>query len=173
MNDLIAKRYAKAIALRADISEFYDNLSILSSVFASPKFKNIIESNQIQKEKKLEFVISLIEKASPSFNNFLKLLAENSRLSCIPQIAKELERQKSFKENIFLGTVYSKEVLSEDNIKELENRLSAKFGVKIKLQNKVGLNEGVKISLEELGYEISFSMKALQNKMSEYILKII
>ncbi|EAI7112181.1 ATP F0F1 synthase subunit delta, partial [Campylobacter coli] len=24
MNDLIAKRYAKAIALRADISEFYD-----------------------------------------------------------------------------------------------------------------------------------------------------
>ncbi|EIM0683805.1 ATP F0F1 synthase subunit delta, partial [Campylobacter coli] len=25
MNDLIAKRYAKAIALRADISEFYDN----------------------------------------------------------------------------------------------------------------------------------------------------
>ncbi|EJE7730812.1 F0F1 ATP synthase subunit delta, partial [Campylobacter coli] len=93
--------------------------------------------------------------------------------SCIPQIAKELERQKSFKENIFLETVYSKEVLSEDNIKELENRLSAKFGVKIKLQNKVGLNEGVKISLEELGYEISFSMKALQNKMSEYILKII
>ncbi|EAJ9231031.1 ATP F0F1 synthase subunit delta, partial [Campylobacter coli] len=28
MNDLIAKRYAKAIALRADISEFYDNLSV-------------------------------------------------------------------------------------------------------------------------------------------------
>ncbi|EAI8530504.1 ATP F0F1 synthase subunit delta, partial [Campylobacter coli] len=27
MNDLIAKRYAKAITLRADISEFYDNLS--------------------------------------------------------------------------------------------------------------------------------------------------
>ncbi|EAW7572326.1 ATP F0F1 synthase subunit delta, partial [Campylobacter coli] len=25
MNDLIAKRYAKAITLRADISEFYDN----------------------------------------------------------------------------------------------------------------------------------------------------
>ncbi|EAJ6618161.1 ATP F0F1 synthase subunit delta, partial [Campylobacter coli] len=25
MNDLIAKRYAKAIALREDISEFYDN----------------------------------------------------------------------------------------------------------------------------------------------------
>ncbi|EAH9814639.1 ATP F0F1 synthase subunit delta, partial [Campylobacter coli] len=52
MNDLIAKRYAKAIALRADISEFYDNLFVLSSAFASPKFKNIIESNQIQKEKK-------------------------------------------------------------------------------------------------------------------------
>ncbi|EAI7097722.1 ATP F0F1 synthase subunit delta, partial [Campylobacter coli] len=28
MNDLIAKRYAKAIALRADISEFYDNLFV-------------------------------------------------------------------------------------------------------------------------------------------------
>ncbi len=173
MNDLIAKRYAKAIALRSDISEFYENLSVLSSAFILPKFKNIIESNQIQKDKKLDFLKSLLDKTSPSFINFLKLLVENSKLPCIPQIFKELERQKSFKENIFLGVVYSKENLDETSLKELENKLSFKFNVKIKLQNETSFNEGIKISLEELGYEISFSMKTLQGKLSEYILKTI
>ena len=33
--------------------------------------------------------------------------------------------------------------------------------------------DGVKIALEELGYELSFSMKTLQNKLSEFILKTI
>ncbi|ECR2952473.1 F0F1 ATP synthase subunit delta, partial [Campylobacter jejuni] len=98
---------------------------------------------------------------------------ENSRLECIPQIVKELERQKAFKENIFVGIVYSKEKLSQENLKDLEVKLNKKFDANIKLNNKINQDDSVKIELEELGYELSFSMKALQNKLNEYILKII
>lgn len=57
----------------------------------------------------------------------LRLLIENSRLECIPQIVKELERQKAFKENIFVGIVYSKEKLSQENLKDLEVKLNKKI----------------------------------------------
>lgn len=54
-------------------------------------------------------------------------MIENLRLECIPQIVKELERQKAFKENIFVGIVYSKEKLSQENLKDLEVKLNKKI----------------------------------------------
>ncbi len=94
MENIIARRYAKAIASRADINDFYQNLCILNSAFVLPKFKNIIESNEIKKERKMEFLDSFFDIKNSSFQNFLRLLIENSRLECIPQIVKELERCK-------------------------------------------------------------------------------
>lgn len=172
MENIIARRYAKAIASRADINVFYQNLCILNSAFVLPKFKNIIESNEIKKERKMEFLDSFLILKILVFK-ILRLLIENSRLECIPQIVKELERQKAFKENIFVGIVYSKEKLSQENLKDLEVKLNKKFDANIKLNNKINQDDSVKIELEELGYELSFSMKALQNKLNEYILKII
>ncbi len=173
MNDLIAKKYAKAIALRADMNEFYDNLCVLNSAFILPKFKVLIESTQVKKEKKIELLSSFFTTLNPNFKNFLKLLTQNSRLSYIPQIVKELEKERSLREKIYLGVVYTKENLSEDKLKELESKLSTKLGVKINLKNELNQESGVKIALEELGYELSFSMKELSHKMSEFILKNI
>ncbi|TKX30830.1 F0F1 ATP synthase subunit delta [Campylobacter estrildidarum] len=173
MDNLIAKKYAKAIVSRIDEEEFCKNLFILNSAFSSPKFKDIINSSQIHKDKKLDLLNSFLEKINPNFTNFLKLLIKNSRLSYIPQIFKELEKQKALKNNVFSGIVYSREVLSENNLKELENKIGTKLNTKIKLENKINSNNGIKIYLEELGCEISFSMKSLQNKISEYILKNI
>ncbi|TKX31902.1 F0F1 ATP synthase subunit delta [Campylobacter aviculae] len=173
MDNLIAKKYAKAIISRIDEEEFYKNLLILNSAFSLPKFKDIINSSQIQKDKKLDLLNSFFERINPNFTNFLKILVKNSRLSYIPQIFKELEKQKALKDNISTGIVYSKETLDESIIKELEYKIGSKLDTKIKLENKITLDNGIKIHLEELGYEISFSMKTFQNKISEYILKII
>ncbi|MBZ7946506.1 F0F1 ATP synthase subunit delta [Campylobacter sp. RM9939] len=173
MNNLIAKKYAKAIIERTDMEDFYYRLSVLNSAFCMPKFKDIINSNQIQKDKKLDLLNSFFEKINPNFINFLKILLKNSRLNHIPQIFKELQRQRALKENICQGIIYSKETLNDDKIKELENKLNLKLNTKIKLKNEISQNDGIKIYLEELGYEIAFSIKAFQNKISEYILKII
>lgn len=173
MKTLVAKKYAKAIALRIDKQEFYEHLCLLTSALNDVKFKILMESNQINKEKKLEFISSFFEKINPKFQNFIKLLINNSRLDCIPQITKELEREKSFQENIFLGVVYTTQALNKVQLKNLEESLSSKFNVNIKLKNESSDNDKVKISLEELGYELSFSMQTLQRKMSEFILKII
>lgn len=39
MENIIARRYAKAIASRADINDFYQNLCILNSAFVCQNLK--------------------------------------------------------------------------------------------------------------------------------------
>ena len=38
----VAKKYAKAIALRADARDFYENLRILASAFTLAKFRILV-----------------------------------------------------------------------------------------------------------------------------------
>ncbi|ACM63555.1 F0F1 ATP synthase subunit delta [Campylobacter lari] len=173
MEKVIAKTYAKAILERNDFENFYSNLLELSSAFASNKFIDILNSYEIKQDKKLELILSLLDNPSDAFKNFINLIVDNKREMLIPEITKELSEQKASKENTFLGQVYSKEKLSEEEIKNLEEKLSLKFNAKIRLDSKISDNDSVKISLDGLGYEISFSMQSLKAKMNEYILKAI
>ncbi|WP_297193529.1 F0F1 ATP synthase subunit delta [uncultured Campylobacter sp.] len=171
MNDLLAKRYAKAILSRNDSDEFYEFLSSVNTAFSLPKFKEILNSYELKKDKKLELILSFFKELKPSFVNFLKILTQNSRLYLIPFVLEELRKQKALKEQIYSGIVFSKNEVDSSKLLELEKALSKKFAVNIKLTNKLSKDSGVKISLDELGYEISFSMQNLQMKMSDYILK--
>ncbi|EGJ2904070.1 F0F1 ATP synthase subunit delta [Campylobacter lari] len=173
MEKVIAKTYAKAILERNDFENFYSNLLELSSAFASNKFIDILNSYEIKQDKKLELILSLLDNPCDAFKNFINLIVDNKREMLIPEITKELSEQKASKENTFLGQVYSKEKLSEEEIKNLEEKLSLKFNAKIRLDSKISDNDSVKISLDGLGYEISFSMQSLKAKMNEYILKAI
>ncbi|EAJ6142603.1 F0F1 ATP synthase subunit delta [Campylobacter lari] len=173
MESVIAKTYAKAILERNDFEDFYSNLLELSSAFASNKFIDVLNSYEIKQGKKLEFILSLLDNPSDAFKNFINLIVDNKREMLIPEITKELSEQKALKENTFLGQVYSKEQLSAEEIKNLEEKLSAKFNANIRLDSKISDNDSVKISLDGLGYEISFSMQSLKAKMNEYILKAI
>ncbi|WP_139471021.1 F0F1 ATP synthase subunit delta [Campylobacter armoricus] len=173
MENVIAKTYAKAILERNDFEFFYNNLILLSSAYNCEKFMNILNSYEVKQEKKLELLLSLSDNVSDTFKNFLALVINNNREMLIPDITKELSEQKALKENTFLGQVYSKEELSKDDIKNLEEKLSQKFNANIRLDSKISDNDSVKISLDGLGYEISFSMQNLKAKMNEYILKAI
>ncbi|HEG2581520.1 TPA: F0F1 ATP synthase subunit delta [Campylobacter lari] len=173
MESVIAKTYAKAILERNDFEYFYSNLLELSSAFASNKFIDVLNSYEVKQGKKLEFILSLLDNPSDAFKNFINLIVDNKREMLIPEITKELSEQKASKENTFLGQVYSKEKLSAEEIKNLEEKLSLKFNAKIRLDSKISDNDSVKISLDGLGYEISFSMQSLKAKMNDYILKAI
>lgn len=173
MDNLIAKKYAQAILTRKDANEFYELLQGVVGAFSLEKMQLILGSNELKKEDKFEFIASFFQKAKPNFVNFLKLLAQNSRLALIPQIAEELRKQKALKEQIYSGVIYSNKALKKDELANLEQKLGKKFGVSIKLSNQITDTQGIKMSLDELGYELSFSMQSLKTKMSEFILKTL
>lgn len=173
MNEILAKKYVKAILDRKDSEEFYENLVLLCSAFSLPKCKEIVNSYELSKEEKLEFIKSLVQNPSKNFLNFLQILSQNQRLGLIPLILAEFSRQRALQKQIYTGKIYSNEALSQAEIEKLEQGLSARFKLSIKLENELSSNEGLKISLEELGYEIAFSMPKLKNKIFEFVFKTI
>ena len=161
MKELVAKRYVKALVsdLNADeLAGFIEELRRLVAAFGNEKFKNIIASPALKSVK---------------FTNFVKLLGENKRLEILPNITNELLIQKSKINNVFCGKIYGGIEIDAGKISKLEESFSRKFGARIILEVAKSDYSGIKIELEDLGVEASFSMDRLKAQMSEYILKAI
>ena len=159
MKELIAKRYTKALINNLNNDElvnFIAKLSELSMAFSDEKFTNIISDEK-----------------SVKFTNFIKLLGENKRIEILPNIVSELLLQKSKIDNTYHGNIYADFEVSLDQISQFEASFSKKFGAKILLKAIKSDYSGVKIELDDLGVEVSFSLDRLKAQMSEFILKAI
>ena len=96
MNDLVAKRYVKALIDGRDIytvGTLSQNLNAISSAFGDDKFNSIIASPEVNNSAKVDLISSFLENVDYTLVNFIKLLAEKRRLSILPQFAEELKIQ--------------------------------------------------------------------------------
>ncbi len=172
----IAKKYVKALFESADeksIKEYYDKLESLNSAYSLEKVKNILLSPSITKSQKVDFVLSLVEDSDDKFSNFIKILVLNDRMNLLPAICDELRYELSVKENRFVGHIVSSSKVDENSKKSIEEKLSKKFNSQIILETVEADYPGVKIEIEDLGVEISFSIDRLKAQMTEHILKAI
>jgi len=176
MKGIIAKKYVNALLKScndSEINSIYNSIEEISKAFSSTKFNNIILSPDVSMQKKEEFVLSLQEKVEGKLLNFIKTLAKNDRLSLIPEIEKELRYKISLKSNSYEGEVISNFKMTKVQIGKLENNLSKKFDANIKLNSVVSDYPGIKIELDDLGIEVSFSQERLKSQIVEHILKAI
>ncbi|AGZ82331.1 F0F1 ATP synthase subunit delta [Campylobacter fetus] len=176
MKEVVAKKYVKALILSLSSDEFDkfgSELKDISNAFLLPKLKVIIDSPDISSKQKADFLFSLLDSASNKIHNFLLLLAERKRLGLIPEISKEFEYQQAVRDGKFSGLISGNFELSAAQKTELEERFSKKFGAKIEFENIKNSYNGIKIELDDLGVEVSFSIDRLKAQMSEYILKAI
>ena len=175
MIDNTAKKYVKALIESYKQSELTGVLEIfksLSLAFETEKFNDIINSPAIKDNAKVDLILSFIKKPE-KISNLIKLLAKNRRINLIPQIFEGLRSNIAAANNEFYGKIYSSKEIEKSKLKELEAQISKKFNANIKLEPVIANYNGVKIDVEDLGFEISFSIDRLKNKMSEYILKAI
>ena len=176
MNDLVAKRYVKALIDGRDnqvINSISGNLNTISSAFCDEKFISIITSPEVADNAKVDLIISLVDSTDGIFKNFIKLLGENRRLSLLPIIAKELNTQIAKMNNNYIGVVYTNQVLSNDYVSSIEEQFSKKFNVKLSLTQNVCDYDGIKVDIDGLGVEISFSKERLKSQLIDHILKAV
>lgn len=176
MSGTIAKKYVNALMKscnESEIAEVYKALLSLVEAFKIAKFNNIVLSPDVSMEQKEALVLSLLETKETKLINFIKLITLNDRLILIPSIVKELNYQLSLKNNVFEGEVLSNFTISAAQIKTMEENFGKKFDAKIKLTASKNSYPGIKIALDDLGVEVSFSLERLKAQMSEHILKAI
>ena len=176
MNDLVAKRYVKALIEARDsyaVSNISYSLNTISSAFNDEKFISIISSPEVADYAKVDLIISLVDLADETLKNFIKLLGEKRRLSLLPLIANELNVQIAKMNNNYVGVVYTNLELSSDYVSSIEEQFSRKFDVKLSLSQKVCDYDGIKVDIDGLGVEISFSKERLKSQLIDHILKAV
>ena len=176
MSGAIAKKYVNALMSscnEAELTEVYGLLTQLVEAFKLERFYNIILSPDVATKAKEELVLSLVETQNVKFQNFIKLLNCNDRLKLIPVVSKELKYQLSLKNNTYEGSVSTNFKMSQAQIATLEENFSKKFNSKIKLNANENSYPGIKVELDDLGIEVSFSVERLKAQMTEHILKAI
>lgn len=176
MKDLVAKRYVKALVdgrSSESISAISDKLNQISLAFANEKFNFIISSPEITDKAKVDLIISLVDGLDNTLSNFIKLLGEKRRLELLPFIAKDLNTQIAKMNNNYVGVVYTNQQLSNDYISSIEKQFSKKFDVKLSLSQNVCDYDGIKVDIDGLGVEISFSKDRLKSQLVDHILKAV
>jgi F-type H+-transporting ATPase subunit delta len=172
----IAKKYVKALIKSFNAKELTDlasELKNLSQFFNSLKFITILSTPDINKKDKTDFVISLLTNKDKRLINFISLLGENKRLLFLKAIYEELEFQISLKNNCHNGKIYASFDINKEQIKNLQKSFSEKFGLQINLNTYKSNDSGIKIQIDDIGVETSFSLERLKTQMSEHILKAI
>jgi len=172
MEELIAKRYANALSSVSDnISTSLEVLNNISKVVSSKEINDTLNSPLISSEQKTDMMLSSIDGADNSLINFIKILGENRRLDLIPVITKVLNSQQQKLSNKYDGIVESSSDLNEETISNLESSLGDYTGAVITLTQQKSDNDGLKVSVDDLGIEVNFSKSRIKEQLIDFISK--
>ena len=177
MEELIAKRYIKAIKKSSDIESMQNMtliFSTLSESFNNEKFVQIIKNPDVSKDQKSEILLAAVKSAnSKEVDNLIKLLAEHNRINIIPAIAEVLRRDVANTSKNYNGVIYSDSDIDAKVLADLSSGLGKKFDSNISLEFIKNDFNGIKVDVQDLGIEINFSKSRINSQIVEHIIKAI
>jgi len=177
MEELIAKKYIKALKTSSDVEAMQnitDVFSALAQSFSDDKFVSILVNPHVGSVDKSNILLEAVKPASSdTVNNLIKLLVENKRIDIIPAIAKELQKDMAKATKTYEGIIYSNDDIESNVMTDLSNGLSKKFDSAISLSFIKNDFNGIKVEVEGLGVEINFSKDRIDSQIIEHIIKAI
>lgn len=176
MKDLIAKRYIKALVKgnsQEDLKAFQATLQVLASAYEIPKFRDIAESPYLDVKQKESFILEQIleNKANAKMTNFIKILALHNRLDIFQELYIELSSEIASHNKEYLAKLIVSESYDNALLKEIEQKFSQKLGVNLLVEQQVVSESGIKLVVEDLGVEVSFSQEKFINDLKNHILR--
>ncbi|EDZ61495.1 F0F1 ATP synthase, subunit delta [Sulfurimonas gotlandica GD1] len=177
MEELIAKRYIKALKQGSDAQTMQNMTVVFSALaqsFKDAKFIQIIDNPNVTKEEKLEIILAAVKPAkSETIDSLVKILVEKKRLFIIPALAEAMRKDMVNTSKTYSGVVYSDSDIDAKVIEDLSSGLSKKFDSNISLEFIKDNFNGIKVDVEDLGIEINFSKTRINNQIIEHIVKAI
>ena len=173
MNELIAKRYAKAlqeIVPAKELPKILATLQALASFYTASEAGEIVASPLVRREKKAELLIEPLKgKVDERLLHLLEVMNENGRLDLLPTLAEILDHEIKRINNRYSGTVEADEKLPKEKLKTLEKILSRYSGAKIDLKQTGESSDGLKVAVDELGLELNVSKARIKSELLDFI----
>ncbi len=73
----------------------------------------------------------------------------------------------------YAATLTAKESLDTKTLEKIQDSLAKKLGVKLSIKQRLSEVDGIKLSVEDLGIEVSFSKERFSNDLKHHILKAL
>jgi F-type H+-transporting ATPase subunit delta len=173
MNELIAKRYAKALmelVPQKELNGVLTALQALQKSFADSEVAELITSPLVNHQRKFELLVAPLEKTiDERLYRLLELMSEKGRLDLVPDLAEILAFEIKKRGNKFEGTVEADEALPKEELKRLEEVLAKYSGAKIRLKQTSKSGDGLRVSVEDLGLELNFSKSRVKSDLLDFI----
>jgi F-type H+-transporting ATPase subunit delta len=137
-NTIVARPYAKAVfELARDhdaFAQWGDLLALASVVVEDDGFLALMHGPDADPQRLASLVIDVCgEHAGELQQNFIRLLAENRRLGCLPDIAREFTELRDEHENIADVHVTSAVPLNETQKQEFAAAMKKRLGKDVRL----------------------------------------
>jgi len=177
MKQLIAKRYVKALLGALDEGEIEvvaQKLNGLAEAFNDRKFFEVIASPEIKKDKREALILDAVgNDSNKKLSNFIKTLGIHNRFDLIPDIATLIQKELQRRTNRYEGIVESMQEVEQEDLKELEGALSKYVDATVVLQPIKSDYNGIKVVVEDLGIEATYSKDRVVSDMINHILKAL
>jgi len=150
----VARPYAEAAFRLADaagtLAKWSEMLGALAQVAQDERVRAAVADPNLSDAKAAGLFIAILSgKLSGDAENFVRVLAENSRLGLLPEICSQFEALKNEREGVLEAEVHSALELSDAQLADLVKRLEKKTGRKVRTKVHIDkdLIAGVKIVL--------------------------
>ena len=134
----IARPYAEAmfsLALEeANLSDWSDMLQLAAAVAADEQTQDIIGNTNVDKSALAQMFIDVLgKKLNEQGQSMIKVLADNRRLGFLPEIAEQYEVLRADQEKTIEAEVVSAFEVSDEQQKQIAEKLKAKLGREVTL----------------------------------------
>jgi F-type H+-transporting ATPase subunit delta len=159
----IARPYAEAAfrlaQQRQALPAWSEALERLAQVAGDPQAGALIGNPNVAPTQVIDLFSSAGGKDA-EVGSFVRLLAENGRLACLPEIAAQFHTMKQAEEGVREGVVHSAFPLDEKQLRDLKTLLEGRFGqLQLSVQVDPALIGGVKVVVGDQVLDTSVSGK--------------
>jgi F-type H+-transporting ATPase subunit delta len=137
----IARPYADAaFAIARDenaLAQWSDTLSHLAQVMNTSTAGELIHNPRLEPDQIATLIAEAAGSLSASQRNFVRVLAENERLSVLPEIADQFRQRRNAAEGSLDAAIESAYPLTEAQIDDIRTTLEEKYGRRVRATARV------------------------------------
>ncbi len=144
MSELItaARPYARAVfefaQAESGLDSWSEQLSFMAAIVANPAMTKLLDNPKLTKEKQAEMFAHVCgDKIDQHAINLVKLLAENGKLSVLPEITELYEEFKDEDEGLVEAEVVSALEISADQEKAIAASLKKRLGRDVHITTRI------------------------------------
>lgn len=179
MMNVVASRYAEALFQVGEETNTTANLNeellaVVNILKSNEDFYRVLKSPLVGKGEKKDLLERVFQnQLSENLSNFLKLIIDKDRVSAIEAVQNSFKALLNEKNNVLEGTAITAVPMSQEEIKELELKLSKKYNKNVTLENNVdeSILGGVLVRLgnEEIDGTVKTRLAGMKNILSQVI----